>query len=55
MMETGTLVSDIFEAAREAGQQLVEDGMMSLETLNIVSRELIPLEMYIHGSKASTK
>ncbi len=49
MMEAGLPLDDIFEAAREAGRQLVEDGEMSAETLNIVSRELIsPPEKAIH-------
>jgi hypothetical protein len=40
-------VDDIFEAAREAGRQLIRDGKMSHKTLNIVSRELMPREEYI--------
>lgn len=47
MMEMGAPVDDIFDAAKEAGRQLVEDGRMSPETLKSVSRELLPLEMYI--------
>ena len=47
MMEMGMSVNDIFEAANEAGRQLVEDGRMSPETLKVVSRELLPLEMYV--------
>jgi len=47
MMEMGEPIDDIFKAAKEAGRQLVEDGGMSVETLNIVSRELMPLEMYV--------
>ncbi|HLB70696.1 MAG TPA: flavodoxin family protein [Candidatus Methanoperedens sp.] len=47
MMEMGVPLNDIFEAAKEAGRQLVEDGKMSIETLNIVSRELLPREKYI--------
>ena len=47
MIEMGAPVNDIFEAAKQAGHQLVRDGEMSNETLNIVSRELMPLEMYI--------
>lgn len=46
-MEMGVPVDDIFEAAKEAGRQLVEEGRMSPETLKVVSRELVPLEMYI--------
>ncbi len=47
MVEMGAPVNDIFEAAKEAGRQLVRDGKMSTETLGIVSRELLPPEMYL--------
>ena len=47
VMEMGQSVNDVFEAAKEAGGQLVEDGEMSTETLNIVSRELMPQEVYV--------
>jgi multimeric flavodoxin WrbA len=47
MMEMGMPVDDIFDAAKEAGRQLVEDGRISPETLKGVSRELLPLEMYV--------
>jgi len=47
MMERGAPVSDIIEAAKNAGHQLISDGDMSRETLKIISRELIPLEMYV--------
>ena len=50
MIEMGAPLDDIFEAAKEAGRQLVEDGEMSAETLNIVSRELMPLEMYVQAA-----
>jgi len=50
MMEMGISLDDVFEAAREAGRQLVKDGRMSAETLNIVSRELVPLETYIKAA-----
>ena len=46
MMERSMPVEDVFESAKEAGRQLVEDGKMSPETLKVVSRELLPLEMY---------
>ena len=46
MLEPGMPVRDIFEAAKEAGRQLVEDGMMSPKPLNIISRELVPLAAY---------
>ena len=46
-MEMDMPIDDIFEAAKEAGRQLVRDGKMSTETLKIVSRELVPLETYV--------
>ena len=51
MMQQGAPVNDIFEAAKEAGRQLVEDGTMSPETVAIVSRELLPLEMWARGTE----
>ena len=47
MVERGMSADDVFEAAKEAGRQLVEDGRMSPGTLEIVGRELMPLEMYV--------
>jgi hypothetical protein len=43
--EYGLPIDDIREAAKEAGRQLVTDGEMCTETLDRVSRELIPQEM----------
>jgi multimeric flavodoxin WrbA len=48
MIESGE-INDIFEAAKEAGHQLVKDGKMSVETLETVSRELVPQKPYIEG------
>ena len=48
MMEVGLSVDDIFQAARQAGRQLVEEGRMSQETLDVVSRELMPLDKTVH-------
>ncbi len=47
MMDAGAPLDDVFEAAREAGRQLVRDGAMSAETLATVSRELLPRETYL--------
>lgn len=47
MVNKGAAVNDIIDAAKEAGRQLVQSGMMSPETLKIISRELIPLNMYV--------
>ncbi len=49
MLQGGVSVADIFEAANEAGRQLVADGEISSETLNAVSRELMSLEQYRQG------
>jgi multimeric flavodoxin WrbA len=40
-------INDIFEAARDAGRQLVTDGEMSAETLETVSRELMPAQEFV--------
>ena len=47
MIAGGADLNDIFEAAKEAGKQLINEGKMNPETLKIVSRELVPLESYI--------
>lgn len=46
MMKSGMEVDDIFEAAKEAGRQLIKEGTMSPETLRVISRELLPLVKY---------
>ena len=47
MMDQGMDVSDIFEAAKEAGRQLVRDGKMSPDTLRAISRKLLSKEQYL--------
>lgn len=47
MLKMGAPIGDIFEAAKEAGRQLAKGQKMSKETLEIVSRELLPKEIYI--------
>lgn len=47
MMETGQDISDVFDAAKNAGRQLVIDGKMSPETLKTISRELMPLDIFV--------
>lgn len=49
MIEIGMPVEDIFEAARDAGRQLFLNGKISSESSEIVSRELLPLEMYMQA------
>jgi multimeric flavodoxin WrbA len=47
MLQEGISVKDILDAAREAGRQLVAEGKMSAETLQAVSRKLIPQERLV--------
>lgn len=47
MLDMGLPVNDVLDAAREAGRQLVQDGQISPQTLQVVSRELLPLDMYL--------
>jgi multimeric flavodoxin WrbA len=47
MMDMGAPVSDVLQAAQDAGRQLVIQGGMAEETLNVVGRQLLPIEMYI--------
>lgn len=50
LLEMGMSLDDVFDAAREAGRQLVHDGKMSAETLDTISRELMPLDVYMAGA-----
>ena len=47
MASKGAPVNDIFEAARAAGHQFIQDGKMSSQTLATVSRPLMSLEEYV--------
>lgn len=47
MLRKGQPVQDVFEASKEAGKQIVKTGSMKEETLNVVSRELAPIEQYV--------
>jgi multimeric flavodoxin WrbA len=49
MTSRGIPINDIFEAAREAGYQLVKEGEMSRQTLSTISRPLMPLEEYVQN------
>jgi len=44
----GITYDDIFEAAREAGKQMITDGSMSEKTIQMVGRELMPPEEYVN-------
>jgi multimeric flavodoxin WrbA len=47
LMADGVHIDDIFRAAKEAGRQLITDGKMSVETLETVSRDLMPGEEFV--------
>ena len=47
MLQMGEPVDDVLHAAREAGRQLGDTGVMSPGTLAIVSRPLLPRERYL--------
>jgi len=53
MRDRGMPMDDIFEAAKEAGRQLVRDGHMAADTLATVSRELMPRDTFIQAANAS--
>ena len=50
MLKMGAPISDVFEAAKEAGRQLVKEQKMSPDTLNVASRELLSREMYMQNA-----
>jgi multimeric flavodoxin WrbA len=49
LLRQGEAVDDVLEAASEAGGQLVREGRISKETLDIVGRELVSLDQYVEG------
>ncbi|MBN1917472.1 MAG: flavodoxin family protein [Verrucomicrobia bacterium] len=55
LKQQGVPVEDAFDAAREAGRQLVRDGAMSPGTLAAVSRDLAPREAIHQGANAYFK
>jgi len=55
MLQIPGLVDNVIEAARDAGRQLIREDEISQETLDIVSRNLIPIEDYLNRGKPSPK
>jgi hypothetical protein len=47
MLEMGAPVDDVIDAACDAGRQLIENGEILQATLNIVSRDLLPVDVYV--------
>ena len=55
MLRSGLPVDDVSKAARKAGRQLVRNGQISEEIQQTVSRELLPLDMYVERVNAGFK
>jgi multimeric flavodoxin WrbA len=45
--QMGLPVDDIFEATKQAGRELVKEGVVSVKTQEIISREIVSREEYI--------
>ena len=55
MVRKGIAVQDVFDAARNAGRELVRTGKISECTLKIVGRDLFPLEKYMEMTNKGFK
>ena len=55
MIKADVSVDDVFEAAKDAGRQLISKGRMEQETLDVVSRELLPREKYMQISNGFSR
>jgi hypothetical protein len=47
MLNQHAPVTDVLDAARKAGRELIETGAIASETLNAISRPLLPCDQYI--------
>ena len=47
MLEMGMPVKDVIDACKDAGRQLVKNGKISSDTLNTISRVLLPRDVYL--------
>lgn len=55
MVRRGIPVQDIFDAAKNAGKELVKTGRISEENMKTVSRNLVPLETYVEMTNKGFK
>ena len=46
MVKKGIPINDVIDAAKDAGQQLIQEGRMNPDTLKIVSRQLVSQKQY---------
>ena len=51
MIEAGAPIQDVLDAAEEAGRQLAQDGKISTETQDAVSRPLAPRDVYLEDAE----
>lgn len=51
--QMGIPVDDIFDAIKQAGRELVQQGTISTKTQETISREIVPREEYIQHLNAS--
>jgi len=51
----GAQVSDIYDAVKQAGRQLVADGKMKSKTLDTVARDFIPRERIVEIMQGAFK
>jgi len=47
MLDQRAPVTDVLDAARDAGRQLVEQGSIASQTLGVIGRPLLPRDMYV--------
>jgi multimeric flavodoxin WrbA len=47
MLQMGMSIKDVLEAAKDAGRQLATSGRISPDTLEAISRDLMPRDMYV--------
>jgi multimeric flavodoxin WrbA len=50
MMDFGMAPSDVLEASKEAGRQLVHEGAISAQTLDTIASEVMPLEAFVEAA-----
>lgn len=48
MLENNMPVTDVIESARKAGHELIEDGKISSETMENISRPLMSRDVFLH-------
>jgi hypothetical protein len=47
MLDQRAPVTDVLDAARDAGRQLVEQGSIASQTLGVIGRPLLPRDLYV--------